>query len=473
MEFIGNDIHKTNKNVLNEVYFGETDDIKELIQIIHDFRAPYMGKRNFSYVFPGSNTHPKLLELSEKLEEMFGFGAVDLNIINAPYMNAMTHPVCYNYGCEDPAKHIHSNAKGFYFDKELKYVTQISYTSNVFLNDMFTDREILAVLLHEIGHSFVLVQKQMVPLVESRRQMSIIQTIIAAILSMMLLQFGTATVLLKSLVTNNNTYKLFKATIQKHIKKTQIGKFKDVVDQSFDIFKMMYKKGFSVLSNIFGINNINKALTILMSGWIGTDAYKNKIAKNNHEINALDRSMEYFSDNFPASYGLGMDLTSALRKMEFSDTSDFNKTVDKIASLNPINMLLGEMVKVPYYELLNNLDVHPKYANRVSKIEQDLKKELAKGNMNPKLKKELQDTLKEIKNLKQEFKKTAKLKDSDPNAYKKIWMAAFMDEEDFLNKSEDKMTSMKDRDKFYEKMYTEHAEFFEIPECGYDPYEFM
>ena len=134
---------------------------------------------------------------------------------------------------------------------------------------------------------------------------------------------------------------------------------------------------------------------------------------------------------------------------------------------------IGEMVKIPYYELLNNLDVHPKYANRVSKIEQDLKKELAKGNMNPKLKKELQDTLKEIKNLKQDFKKTAKIKDSDPNAYKKIWMAAFMDEEDFLNKSEEKMTSMKDRDKFYEKMYTEHAELFEIPEGGYDPYEFM
>ena len=35
------------------------------------------------------------------------------------------------------------------------------------------------------------------------------------------------------------------------------------------------------------------------------------------------------------------------------------------------------------------------------------------------------------------------------------------------------MTSMEDRDKFYEKMYTEHAELFEIPECGYDPYEFM
>ena len=473
MEFIGNDIHKTNKNVLNEVYFGETDDIKELIQIIHDFRAPYMGKRNFSYVFPGSNTHPKLLELSEKLEDMFGFGAVDLNIINAPYMNAMTYPVCYNYGCEDPAKHIHSNARGFYFDKNLKYVTSISYTSNVFLNDMFTDREILAVLLHEVGHSFVLVQKEMVPLVESRRQICIIETIILAILYMLNFQFLTATTLLKSIITNNNTYKLFKSTINKNIKKTPIGKFKDIVNQNFDMLEIVFKKGFDVLSKILGLNNINKAMSIIMSGWFGSSHYKKKIAKNNHEINALDRSMEYFSDNFPTSYGLGMDLASALRKMEFSDTSDFDKTIDKIASVNPINILLGELVKVPYYELICNLDVHPKYANRVSKIEQDLKKELAKGNMNPKLKKELQDTLKEIKNLKQEFKKTAKLKDSDPNAYKKIWMAAFMDEEDFLNKSEDKMTSMKDRDKFYEKMYTEHAELFEIPECGYDPYEFM
>lgn len=146
--------------------------------------------------------------------------------------------------------------------------------------------------------------------------------------------------------------------------------------------------------------------------------------------------MEYFSDNFPASYGLGLDLSSALRKMEFSSTGDFDKAVDKISSFNPINIILGELVKVPYYEMVNNIDVHPKYANRVSKIEQDLKKELSKGNMNPKLTKELQDTLKEINELKKDFKKTAKIKDSDPNAYKKIWMAAFMDEESFLNKSE-------------------------------------
>ena len=123
--------------------------------------------------------------------------------------------------------------------------------------------------------------------------------------------------------------------------------------------------------------------------------------------------------------------------------------------------------------MVNNIDVHPKYANRVSKIEQDLKKELSKGNMNPKLTKELQDTLKEINELKKDFKKTAKIKDSDPNAYKKIWMAAFMDEESFLNKSEKDFTSMKDRDDFYEKMFKEHTELFEIQEGSYDPYEFL
>lgn len=467
------DFINTNKDIINEVYFGETEDIKDLIKIIHDFRSEYIGKNNFMHVFPGSNSHPKLLELSEKLEDMFGFGAVDLNIINAPYMNAVTYPVCYNLGCEKPEKHIHSNAKGFYFDKELNYVTQISYTSNVFLNDLFTDREILAILLHEVGHSFILVQKEMVPLVESRRTIIIIQTIILAIISIATFHFVDAANLLRSILNNLNVYKSFKATIHKNIKKSPIGKLTDVLRQSFNMTGLVIGKGFDTISKIIGLNNINKALSLLSVGWFGKKSDKKRVSKNYQQVNAFDRSMEYFSDNFPASYGLGLDLSSALRKMEFSSTGDFDKAVDKISSFNPINIILGELVKVPYYEMVNNIDVHPKYANRVSKIEQDLKKELSKGNMNPKLTKELQDTLKEINELKKDFKKTAKIKDSDPNAYKKIWMAAFMDEESFLNKSEKDFTSMKDRDDFYEKMFKEHTELFEIQEGSYDPYEFL
>lgn len=32
---------------------------------------------------------------------------------------------------------------------------------------------------------------------------------------------------------------------------------------------------------------------------------------------------------------------------------------------------------------------------------------------------------------------------------------------------------MKDRDDFYEKMFKEHTELFEIQEGSYDPYEFL
>ncbi|MDD3121881.1 MAG: hypothetical protein PHC62_00030 [Candidatus Izemoplasmatales bacterium] len=472
MEFIG----ANNNKILNEVYFGETDDIKELLEIIHDFRAPYIKKKTFSYVFAGSNTDKNLLKMSNKLEEMFGFGAVDFNIINKNFMNAFTYPVCYNYGIGDPEKHIHSNSKGFYFDKELNYVTSISYTSNIILNSDFTDREILAVILHEIGHSFVVLQTEMAPLVASRRDMSVIQTILLAIVQLCSFNIPAAVQTMMSILTNRNDYKHFKITIDRMIKKSPIGRLNDIVGSSFTRINVILGKGVDTLSKIFGLHNISKAFDLFISGWsFLNDKQKKDYVKNVHKNTALDRSMEYFSDNFAASYGLGKELSTCLEKMGFGDgdKSKFGKAVDLISKANPINLLLGELVKVPHYELINNIDVHPMHANRVNKIEQDLKKELAKNNINPKMKKEIEATLKEMKEMKDSFKKAAKIKEANPEAYKRVWMAAMMDEQKFTNDEEEKMTSMKDRDQQFDKMFKENAGLFNLPEDYYDLYEFM
>lgn len=471
MEFLKSTVKN---NILNEVYFGETKDISELLSIIHTFREKYIHKKNYSYVFPGSNSDPELMKLSEKLEDMFGFGAVDLNIINASYMNAMTYPVIYNIGCK-PEEHIHSTPNGFKFDKEFNYVTQISYTSNVFLNKDFTDREILAVLLHEVGHSFVLVQKEMVPLVASNRDIIVINCILLTIINLMSLDINSAIQNMRTLIGSFNSVKLFKTKINKMIKNTTIGKIYDKFDTSvFGRLQVFMNKKAEALFKISGLNNINKALSLILNGWL----FKNKKQKHQYadavkmNANALSRSMEYFADNLPASYGLGMDLASALKKMEFRESETNEKIIDNIAKLNPINFILGELVKVPYYEMINNLDVHPKYANRVAKIEADLKRELSKSKMNPKMKKEIENTLKNIKALKEDFKKCEKLKNADPEAYRQIWMAAFMDEEekDFLSSTEKSYTSMEDRDEFFDTMMKEHAELFEIDN---DIYEFV
>src|SRR5699024_11636053 len=100
--------------------------------------------------------------------------------------------------------------------------------------------------------------------------------------------------------------------IYKNIKKSPIGKLTDVLRQSFNMTGLVIGKGFDTISKIIGLNNINKALSLLSVGWFGKKSDKKRVSKNYQQVNAFDRSMEYFSDNFPASYGLGLDLSSAL-----------------------------------------------------------------------------------------------------------------------------------------------------------------
>ena len=321
-----------NNSILNEVYFGETKDIQELLDIIHTFREKYIHKKNYAYVFPGSNSDPDLMKLSEKLEEMFGFGAVDLNIINATYMNAITYPIIYNIGCR-PEDHIHSTPNGFKFDKEFNYVTQINYTSNVFLNEEFTDREILAILLHEVGHSFVLVQKEMVPLVTATRDSIVIVNIILAIYNLCLLNVVGAYLNIKTLINSVNGIKLFKANINKSIKKSPIGKVYDKINTGiFERLKIFTSKSSEVLFKISGLESLSKALGTILNGWVFlNDKQKKSLSDTAKTNNAFGRSMEYFSDNLPASYGLGVDMASALQKMEFRESTSSEIKLDKLS----------------------------------------------------------------------------------------------------------------------------------------------
>lgn len=455
---------------LNEVYFGENEQVQKFIQLIHDFRAPYITKRSYNYVFPGSNSNSKLMAISEHLENWFGFGAVDFNIINAPYMNAMTFPVCYKYDCK-PEEHIKATKDGFKFDKEFNYVTQIVYTSNIILNPAFTDREVAAILLHEVGHSFVLVQKEMVPLVQSVRDGYVAQCIFLAIIAILSINPFLMLDSIAAIFQQNNTWQLFRTKISQFYKKTPIGKLSDFIGGSAAIISVFTNKAWGAFMKISGLNSLNKYFEVAFSGWKGlTKNQKEKTIKQNHSDNALGRSMEYFSDNLPASYGLGMDLSTALNKMEFGDfSSNGDKMVDNLAKLNPLNRVLGEAAKIPYYEMVNHLDIHPMYAERVKKIEQDLKAELAKSKVNPKMKKEIEKTLAEIKKLKLDNSKVANIKDKDPNAYKRLWMAAYFDDRSFLNKDEKEMTSMKDRDLLFDKLIKEYSYLFD----NYDKYEFV
>ena len=82
--------------------------------------------------------------------------------------------------------------------------------------------------------------------------------------------------------------------------------------------------------------------------------------------------------------------------------------------------------------------------------------------MSPKLRKELEKNIKDMKEMDKNFKKVASIvnTEEDAHAYKKLWMIALSDDKEWLSDEEKSYTSMEDRDKFYEKVKTENAELF-------------
>ncbi len=455
--------------ILNEVYFGETDDIKKMIQLVHDFRTPYLNKHKFSFAFYGASSNKNLMALAEHIEDMFGIYAVDFDISNVEYKNACTYPIIYSVDCM-PEEHIYSDKGGFKYDKKMKYCMKMEVTAPLMFDKDITDREITAIILHEIGHNFVTVQEQLCPVVVATRDGIVISCIIQAILDLAMLNPYASVLDIMMIFKNTNFIKLFKAKVNKFFKKTPLHALASTFVGFVRLPCTLALKFVRGAFKIFGISDLFKSFYVFCTGFtMMSDKTKQTNIKNIKTQNSSGRSMEYFSDNFAASYGLGPELTSGLKKIEFEHKKKISNTIAKI---NPLVHVLESYSKIPYYEIMCTCDVHPMYVERANKVIADLEKELQKKDMNPRLRKELQENLRQTKAQMAEFRKAADKYENNPTFWREVWQLSFGDEPNenkFLTADEKEYTSMKDRDKAYKDMYQEYVE-----SLGYesDPYEF-
>lgn len=76
-------------------------------------------------------------------------------------MNAWTHPIDFYLDTSMNMQNlVVTSSKGYRFKPEAKVSTDIAITSKLLFDPNFTDGEILAILLHEIGHNFESVMNQ-------------------------------------------------------------------------------------------------------------------------------------------------------------------------------------------------------------------------------------------------------------------------------------------------------------------------
>ena len=422
---------------VNEVYFGKTPELQKIEKQLGIFRNKYMGK----YVLNmGVNSDPDLIKFDRMMEDYFGFGCFTMKIINEPIANGFTYPIDYRFDNTRDGKDLIADKKGFKFKKEYDYACLMYSYAGIMFNPKFTDGECMAMILHEVGHNF--------NCAVNRKRATFTDIYITL---MMIIDFiNTLSFYIPSmieLITNTNAWRKFADSLGREWRED--GKFIILLNDICKDLKSLIKAG------IYELNDIIRVLSL------GTGCVSNVIT---YIFNILYNPVSFlfglillpskyrnerFADNFATMYGYGPETVSLQTKLDGKEKESglVMKNIDKIPLISTI-IHTNELVPIM---ILTAFDEHPEGIDRCMDQLKLLKRELAKEDLDPKMKKVIAA---DIKVCEQQIDKFLDLKDGikDPYLAKKVYSKFLASKNNTL-----KSLLMEDKNKFdeYDKRYNE------------------
>lgn len=321
---------------LNEVYFGK-GSIDPYLKQFSKVRAKLRNKP-FS---PSINQDPEILKLNRIAEAIFGFRSYALYIHPDDKFNAGAYPVDCYYTDEEKRKILNSlvsNPTGFKYKQAFPGVCFVmTINSGLFNTDEFSDEELVAVTLHELGHSFFeAVMNKDNDYVSARRLNGIVSKINDLI---------------------NDKIKTGKAVST------------EIVNNELEKFSL-------------AINNIKSKLVSLRPNLF------RESMDDNMRRSRFDYTNEKFADTFAAMFGYADELHTCLNKMMDITYRNYYgiKTYPRFVELYKAYMLYFSDF-LAY--VCNVQDEHPGDLARIKTSIEYLKRETAKEGIDPKTKKEL------------------------------------------------------------------------------------
>lgn len=354
--------HISSSQNLNELYIGNSP-ILPLQSQLSVVRAKFKNKP-----FSNSmNTDKDILKFNRSVEKFFGYKFFALNVSPDQTVNAYAWPI-YAFRDKNEIKKMMQSLKasktGFKHDQLNGSISAIC-TLNMGLinNDEFSDEEIMAILLHEIGHTFfqAVTDKDCVYTLASR-----ITETIYAINSKIARRISDANVI-----------------TDKDIEKDVIDAASYTGSLGYDLFN-----SFSNIKNqIFSIPH-----SIVSTAKNMVSSIKSKFFKESMEDNMKRTRYAYtnekFADSFAVMYGYGAQLHTGLMKIG----NYYDKELNIHQSKNTV-IIAYKVFKYMLFDLLaytlNMMDEHPKDLARIKVSIEYLKRELAKESLDPKVKMDL------------------------------------------------------------------------------------
>lgn len=353
--------------MLNEAYYGKTQDILKIEEKIGEIRKKYKSSQH------KVNSSKEVKELEAMLCKEFGFADLQFTIQMVPLHNAMTIPISIADISQKRATLISTSNNGIRYKPEAKAYIVVSVTRGLFFSFEYTDGEIAALIMHEIGHNFQSVISNPI----TRTVRSINNIIRWCLVPFLILAVGPLRDKWMYLINQLRT------------------KSPEVVN-AFDgcsIFAVTIASLGIGIKQIFG-----NALMMLnpLAGFAKLPITILKSLKNNTNLLLpLSYRDEVIADEFSTAYGYGPELASALTKIKRNSGGAITTQIYRDSILGPY----FDLCMIPEKLISNIFDAHPNTVARMRDQYDMLEKELLNGDLKPSMKAQIKKDMKEIKAL--------------------------------------------------------------------------
>ena len=343
---------------ISEAYFGKLPFLLEVEKALHELRQPkYLGKLN------DIDSCAPVQRINRLMEQGFGMDVFALQIDKSEYVDAYTKKIAIKYDValdmEIEKLVTASPSTGYRFIPNNNLCLIVTLSLGLLKYD-FTDAEIVAIMLHEIGHNFAdaihegirIDNKDLVNLMYKYTIDIVIMTIVDQHKPF------TALKILRNWSKKKNTSK-YLVKKNRNIRFNPLRGIGKAIGAKCTDFKDFCK---GVVKRYFKYGDLEQQLKLAKIYGIDKKARA-----------SLDRQDEVLADKFAGIYGYGPEQGSALLKLDNIESK----------SARFVNRLPGGKKKNEKYDKLligiNKYDEHPHTIQRINEEINVLKYELNKG----------------------------------------------------------------------------------------------
>lgn len=402
MSVFGNNIYEYRDSVITEAYVGKTPLLLECEKAIQKIRE---SKNNSFY--KDINRSKEILELNRLLEKQFGMEICCVQLYPSKILNGYTMVLGNTFDVAeelDLAQWVIADKQnGYRFKPGNNFCINVHLAQALFMDDNFTNAEIVAIILHEIGHNFADCIYDPIGFANKDGMIAYKKAILAMTLIGIIILIATGDISgwfkgLYHLRVLNNKYRNTQAKKERRKAPNILRSIINGIRGNVNDFNYFVD---SVLNRLFG------------KTWLKA---KKKAAElsgaKERARNSLARQNEVIADKFAGIYGYGPDQVSALFKFD-SIPGAAEKFVQGLGKF-------GEEANYLYQKIVEDLcdfDCHPHNIQRAYEEIKLLENELKKESCDPKAKEAIQKQIDDIKlvineflKIREEFSKSEKAK---------------------------------------------------------------